>query len=192
MRKPNGYDDSEAIEGGFRSPQAGPCIMGVAKVTTQNNRNGEQQLLLFLDIAEGEFKNFYRRQGERFQNDKYLRFWQNTEGKSLPHFKGLIKSFEESNSRFVFNFDESMLVHKKIGANLREKEYVRSSDGTIGTYLKVAYLCSTRSVLEGKHKVLPVEKLSQQNDQQREPGIDDIPPEDYNQDINYGDEPIPF
>lgn len=180
MRKPEHYDEAEAIKGGFREPSAGPCILWIVKANVQKNKNGEQQLVLFLDIAEAEFKNFYRRQTERFNKNRYLRFWQNTEGKSLPHFKGLIKSIEEGNPGYTFDFNEATLLHKKIGGNLREEEYLRT-DGTVGTSLRVAYLCSIRSVLAGEYKVLPVKKL--QNSQQREPGIDDIPPEDYNQDV---------
>jgi hypothetical protein len=176
MKKPDGYDQSEAKDGVFKRPSAGPCILGVTNATTQKNKNQEQQLVLFLDIAEGEFKNFYRQQGERFNKKQYLRFYQNTEGKSLPHFKGIVLAFEESNQGFKFDFDESTLVKRRIGANLREEEYVRTKDGAIGTNLRVAYLCSVRSVVEGKHKVLPIKKLARQ-----EPGDDDEfepPPQD--------------
>lgn len=192
MRKPDGYDQSDAIEGGYRGPQAGPYILGIVNAFTQNNRNSEQQLVLFLDIAEGEFKNYFRRQTDRFNKNRYLRFYQNTEGKGTPYFKGTINAIEESNPGFQFDFNDSTLVHKKLGGNLREEEYVRTSDGAIGTALRVAYLCSKRSILEGGHKVLPVKKLQQET--QREPGVDDIPPDDFNQDSSYQyeEEPLPF
>jgi hypothetical protein len=189
MRKPDNYDQSEAIEGGFREPHAGPCILGIVKADVQKNRNGEQQLVLFLDIADGEFKNYYRRQTERFNKSRYLRFYQNTEGKGLPHFKGIIRAIEEANPGFTFDWNESSLSRKKIGGNLRDEEYVRTNDGTIGTSLRVAYLCSIKSIEAGEHKVLPVRKLAPQ--QSREPGVDDIPPEDYSQVAPY-DEPLPF
>ena len=189
MRKPNGYDQSEAIEGGIKSPKAGPCILGVVNAFIQNNKNSEQQLVLFIDIAEGEFKNYYRRQTDRFNKNRYLRFYQNTEGKGTPYFKGIISAIEESNPGYRFDWNESTLVHKVLGGNLREEEYIRSSDSTIGTVLRVAYLCSKRTILEGGHKVLPVKKIQQKI--QLEPDVDDIPPDDFNQDNSYQNEDLP-
>lgn len=192
MRKPDGYDECDAIGGGFRDPQAGPCILGIVNASIKNNRNGEQVLTLFLDIAEGEFKNHYQRLTNRLNKNLLLRYFQNTEGKGTPYFKGIISAIEESNQGFQFDWNESELIHKKLGGNLREEEYVRTSDGTIGIALRVAYLCSKRSILEGGHKVLPAKKLQQET--QREPGVDDIPPDDFNQDISYQyeEEPLPF
>jgi len=191
MRKPDNFDDAEAREGGFREPHARPCVLGIVRVNIEI-KSGEQRAIFFLDIAEGEFKNYYRRQSERFNKNRYLRFYQNTEGKGLPYFKGIINAIEEGNDGYKFDWDESTLAHKKIGGNLREEEYIRTSDGTIGTNLRVAYLCSIRSVLAGEHKVLTIKKLAQQ--QAREPGVDDIPPEDYDQTSPHGDDdsPEPF
>lgn len=177
MNKPNGYDAAEAREGGFRQPAAGPVILGVTRVYVQKNKNQEDQLVLFLDIAAGPFKNFFRQQSERFNADRYLRFYQNVEGESLSHFKGVITAFEESNVGFKFDWNEETLVHKKIGGNLREEEFMRR-DNSIGTNLRVAYLCSIRSVEAGEHKVQPVKKLVQKQDLS---GFDAPPPDDFNQ-----------
>ena len=193
MRKPDGYDRSKAIEGGYRDPEAGPCILGIVNTNIRNNRNGEQQLVLFLDIAEGEFKNHFTRMSKRLNKNCYLRFYQNTEGDSTPHFKGIIAAIERGNQGFQFDWNESTLIKKKIGGNLREEEYLRR-DGTVGTALRVAYLCSIETVLAGKHKVLSVKKLPQRG-YEREPGVDDIPPDDFNQDTSLRyeyEEPIPF
>lgn len=159
MLKPMGYDEAEAQEGGFRQPGPGPCILGITGVQMQKNSSGEQQLLFYIDIAEGVFKNYYRRLGERFKSNRFLRHYQNCEGKSLPHFKGIIKAIEEGNPGYKFDFNESSLLYKKIGGNLREEEYERR-DGSIGVALRVAYLCSIRSVQTGEHKILPLKKFT--------------------------------
>ena len=188
MRKPEGYEQSEAVEGGFRSPSAGPCIIGITR-TQVEVKNGEQRIVLYCDIAEGEFKNYYRRQSEKWNKNRYLRYYQKTEGKSLPYFKGIITTMEKENS-FVFDWNEASLHFKKTGANLQEEEY-RRTDGSIGTVLRIAYLCSMESVHAGQHKVLPIKKLKEEP-QEREPGMDDIPPDEYDQSQHYEEQPQDF
>lgn len=178
MLKPEGYDSSDAVEGGFRKP-LGPQILGVTGVMIQKNKDQQQQLVLQLDIAEGEFKNYYRKKGERDNKNRYLRFYQNTEGKSLPHFKGLVKAFEEGNN-FTFSFNETELLRKKIGGVLREEEYQKNPDSDIIIVTKVAYLCSVRSIEAGEHKPLGLKKLSK-NQPIGDMGFDPPPEEHYDQ-----------
>jgi hypothetical protein len=159
MRKPVGYDETEAVEGGFPEPKPGPCILGIVRADVEI-KDGEQRIELQLDIAEGPLKNHYSKQSKRFEKNRLLRVWQNTDGKSLPYFKGLIKAIEESNPGFVFRFEdgEESLERKLVGGNLREEEYL-SSDGTVKTSLRVGYLCSAQSVRIGSHRIMSVKKL---------------------------------
>jgi hypothetical protein len=187
MRKPDGYDGAEAKNAGFREPVAGPCILGIIRATAGKSDNGNPQLTIELDIADGPFKNFYREKSERFNQSWYLKHWQGTEGKSIPYFKGLIVAIEESNPGYKFDFNEATLSRKLIGGNLREEEYAKK-DGSIGVRMKIAYLCSLQSVTTGGHKVLPTKKLV--SAASREPGVDDIPPENYDQRQPEG--PMPF
>jgi len=189
MRKPDGFDNSPTREGGFKQPPAGPCVLGIVRATVENSSHGNQQIILFLDIAEGPFKNFFRGTGERFGRDAYMRHYQGTEGKSLPFFKGLIKAIEESNPPFKFDFNEGLLSRKLIGGNLREEEYAKK-DGTVGIRLRPAYLCSVQSIREGGHKVQPVKKLAVS----REPGddADFAPPPPDNFDQTPPQDDLPF
>ena len=164
LNKPAGYDSAEAIEGGFREPKPGPCILGVVKCDLEEKTDLEtnqryQQLAFQLDIASGPLKNYYSMQGKKFQKNRLLRVWQKIDGDSLPHFKGLIGAFERSNPGFKFEFDEKSLEKKLIGANLRAEEYDKNGDIVISPFLKVAYLCSVESANNGEHRVLPVKKL---------------------------------
>ena len=181
MRKPDGFDSAEAKEGGFREPAAGPCILGIVRAVAGNSDKGNPQLIFDLDIAEGAFKNHYREKGEKFNGNYYLKHWQGTEGNGLPFFKGLIKAIEESNPGFVFDFNEELLSHKLIGANLREEEYIKKSDNSIGTRLKPAYLCSVQSIREGRYKVLPIKRLVHKDVPEGDLGFGEPPPEDFDQ-----------
>jgi hypothetical protein len=197
MRKPENYDSAEAVEGGFSEPKAGPCILGIVNATVEV-KNGEQRVIFNIDIAEGKFKNHFGKQTKRFGKNRLLRYYQNAEGKSLPYFKGVIKAIEESNPGYVFDWNESGLALKKVGGNLREEEYL-ANDGTIKTILRIGYLCSIRSVLEGEHRVMSVKKFPQgaaavpEEKHYQRPGENDEPlPTNYEQSIPEGEEPIPF
>ncbi|MFA5714969.1 MAG: hypothetical protein WC998_04480 [Candidatus Paceibacterota bacterium] len=175
FRKPAGYDDAEAVSGGFQEPKAGPCVLGIVHAEV-NIKDGEQQLVLQLDIAAGPFKNYYSKQSKRFDKNRLLRVWQNVEGKGTPYFKGLIKAIEESNEGFTFRFEdgEQVLEKKLVGGNLREEEYMKSDGVTVGTSLRVGYLCSIGSIERGEHKVMLVKKLKVQTDdynQAPQPGV---------------------
>jgi hypothetical protein len=180
MHKPEGYDGSDAREGGFREPAAGPCVLGIINAAAEVSSHGNAQLVFHLDIAEGTFKNHFRARGERFNGNFYMRHYQGTEGKSLPYFKGLIKAIEESNPGYKFDFNEGTLVHKLVGGNLREEEYAKR-DGTVGTRLKPAYLCSVDSIRKGGHKVLPIKKLPRAEGPGDDTGFDAPPPDDFDQ-----------
>jgi hypothetical protein len=159
LNKPAGYDSAEAVEGGFREPKPGPCVLGVVKCEIETKDDGHQQLAFQLDIAEGPLKNYYSIQSKRFGKNRLLRVWQKTDDDSLPYFKGLIDAFEKSNPGFKFEFDEKSLEKKLIGGNLRAEEYDKGGEVIISPFLKVGYLCSVESVKNGEHRVLPIKKL---------------------------------
>lgn len=183
MEKPVGYDQAESADSGRMQPPGRPYIFGVVGVSIQPKKDGsgERVMHLNLDIAEGPFKNYFTKLSQKANKDRTLRFFQGVDGKSLFHFKGLITSFEKSNN-IKFDWNEKILLGKKIGGNSYEKEYQRG-DGTIGTFLEIEHLCSTHHVTNGDLKVLPVKKL-QIAEQGFEPegmqggGYQDAPPHD--------------
>ena len=164
MEKPANYDSAKAMtRGDFKKVPAGGQILGIVKAeqgfTRADSKNGERKkLVLHLDIAEGEYKNEYRRMSEQFKKSSYLTVHLPYEGDNVAFFKGAITSIEESNGQ-PWNWQEASLFGKKVGGNLREKEYINAK-GELKTILEVAYLCSTQSVKEGKCNVLPIKKLS--------------------------------
>jgi hypothetical protein len=153
MKKPEGYDEAKAISGDFKNPVAGPYVLGIIKAEIGlTKETGKAKLVLSLDIAKGEFKNYYRELSEKMKKDCYLKIEQVFEGeKSLPYFKGLIKAIEESNQGYIFNFDEKTLVRKLVGAMLQEKHYV-NGDGKRKSILKVYFVCSVAKAESGTLK----------------------------------------
>lgn len=181
MNKPNGYDESEAKVGGdFPSPQAGGYVAKAIGAETKISSNGNEMLVVTVDIAEGEFKDHFTKLSEKFDKSIYPTIYQLTQGDHVSYFKGLISAFEHSNPNFKFNFDEKTLIGKRIGVNLREEEYL-NKDNELKSILKVAYFCSAEEARAGlpvlDKKLLSGKKPSKQAtvDSVPSPKDDDLP-----------------
>lgn len=155
MQKPNSYDSAKAkqFSGSPYPVEPGAYVFGIVKSEVTKSSNDNEMLVLYLDIAKGEYQGKFREMSDNVQRDCLLKHYRvtDTEG-SLPYFKGDIKSIEESNQGFVFNFDEKTLRGKLVGGMLSEEEYEKK-DGTIGTSLKIAFLCSVATAESGKLKI---------------------------------------
>jgi hypothetical protein len=154
VNKPTGYDQAEAksFSGGKPVPP-GAYVLEILKAESKKATTGNDMLVLTLDIAKGEYARKFTEISDDRKHDCYLKHRRvtNTEG-SLPYFKGDIKAIEESNPGYKFDFDESTLRGNFVGAMLAEEEYEKK-DGTIGTSLKIAFLCSVATAESGKLQV---------------------------------------
>lgn len=137
INKFNGYEETQAANsmgGEFQKLPAGGYEAEVKNVRVGQNSDGSQRLEILVDITEGEFKGYFKQQfdNSNFEDKKYkgiVRY-------SIPQdngtekdnykkrfFKGMIKSFEESNSGYKWNWNEQSLKGLKIGIYVREKEW---------------------------------------------------------------------
>jgi hypothetical protein len=184
MQKPNDYDLSEAKRGGnFNRPQAGAYVMKILNCKETMSKTERTMLVLQLDIATGEHKDNYKKFFDFMKSKNSEAKWpllhrRCTDGNQTPYFKGDIKAIEESNEGFHFNFDESTLKGKLVGAMLAEKEI----DASGKTILEIAYLCSVKKATSGELKPPKVKQFvgNTSGDGESYSGPD------------YGGEPLPF
>lgn len=136
-----------------------------AKMTTSSW--GEDQIAIAFDIAEGEYKDFYKGQFDRnTSEDKkwpidaifYL---------TIPHdgcadyvvtnYDSFFADLEDSNNGFVFSGDEKTLKGKLIGAkmHIRQTEY----NGNVYNHTRMKWSCVADDVRNGKAGRLPNDKL---------------------------------
>lgn len=151
MNKPTGYDQAEtkSFSGGKTVPP-GAYVLEILKAESAVSKSGNDMLVLALDIAKGEYARKFTEISDNRQHDCYLKHRRITNTEiSLSYFKGDIKAIEESNPGYKFDFDERTLRGKLVGAMLSEEEYEKR-DGTIGTSLKIAFLCSIATAESGK------------------------------------------
>ena len=132
MNKIQGYDEAQSYTGESRTLPAGKYICEIKGAKEVETKNGKKQLVLQLDIAEGEYKdhygNLYAANIERNGTDAKWNngglFRQGFEGKQLPFFKGMITCIEESNVGYTWNWDEKTLKGKKIGVLFGREQYL--------------------------------------------------------------------
>ena len=128
------FDSTPSLQDGeFQKLPAGGyvCIITGADVTT--SQKGSKQLVLEVEIAEGDFAGY-------FKKDKYKPQYYKTiftkEGKFSPYLKGVLMNIENSNSDFkaAASLNTNDLVGKKIGMVFRDEE--REYKGNIYTDAK--------------------------------------------------------
>ena len=157
MNKPNGYDEAQAY-GDFKILPAGGYKCSIKKVACEKTQAGKEYLKIAFDIAEGEYKDFYKEKFANYTRDINQKKWSGIwtifiegyeSGTTNPKFKGLITSIEASNDNFKFNFDEKTLENKKVGIVFREEEFI-GQDGQIHTAVKPCFAMNYDEVEKAK------------------------------------------
>lgn len=160
MEKFQGYDDVQVSEGFTKLPAGGyKCFIKQAKFETWKNGNG-QSLVLLIDIKEGEYKDYFKKNFEEQTKDKK---WRGIHRVGIPTnsssegmkkaFKSFVTVLENSNKGFTFPWGKTdeetckLLKDKLIGLVFGEEEY-RKQDGSVGVSVKPFWPRSYDKVLE--------------------------------------------
>lgn len=123
-----GMDDFKALPIG-----AYECKI-INAVENHNEESGKTTLKVMVDIASGEYKDYFKKRYDsntaidrKWDNNatKYLAF----EGENTSFFKGFITTVENSNDNYKWNWDETTLRDKKIVGVFQYEQY-KKQDGT--------------------------------------------------------------
>lgn len=136
MEKINGWESIEAK--GMEDFKALPIGAYECKiinaVINHNNDTGKDTLKVMVDIANGEYKDYFKKRydnntstDKKWDNNatRYLAF----EGNNTAYFKGFITCVENSNVGYKWNWDEATLRDKKICGVFQYEEYEKQ-DGS--------------------------------------------------------------
>ena len=114
---------------------AGGYVCRIVKAFAGVNKYDEPCLALYLDVDEGEFKNYfgeiYKRRLERGRDRYPCVYSQRTDEFAARNFKRLIKLLERCNEDFSCDvdggdiWDEREIENLKLGVVFREKEFKR-------------------------------------------------------------------
>ena len=176
MRKPSDWDTTRAAQSGeYERLSLGGHVCKIIKAQMTSDRNGHEQMELYLDIAEGtEYDGFFRRQYEARKGESSTQwpvggiFRQYTEvyngnGETNPYFKGMIQAIVESNSGYVWDWNERSLTGKYNGVVFGEEEYM-GRDGQIKKTTRARYVCAAVSAADKE-----VPKLKEYKGKRQEP-----------------------
>lgn len=151
----------------FEALPKGAYVIKILSAKTTQSSWGEDQIAIAFDIAEGEYKDFYKGQFDRnTSEDKkwpidaifYL---------TIPHdgcadyivtnYDSFFADLEDSNNGFVFSGDEKSLKGKVIGGkfHIKQTEY----NGNIYDHTRMKWSCVADDVRKGKAGRLPNDKL---------------------------------
>ena len=136
MEKINNWEQVEAK--GMEDFKALPigayeCVIKEANIH-KNEQTGKESFRVAVDIASGEYKDYYQNRYDSNSNSnkkwdnnatRYLAF----EGDNVAYFKGFITSIENSNVGYTWDWDEKKLIGKKICGVFLYEEYEKQ-DGT--------------------------------------------------------------
>lgn len=116
------------------------CVIKDARIN-HNEENGKDTLKISIDIVSGEYKDYFLKSYEndtridkKWNNNavKYLAF----EGDNVAFFKGFIKTIENSNVGYTWDWDETKLKGKKVCGVFLYEEY-QKQDGTHGIKVRL-------------------------------------------------------
>jgi hypothetical protein len=149
---PPNWDNTTAAMGGERLP-AGAYVCVIKSAPVEKARSGREQLVLYLDIAEGKNKGHFQRLVQQWANGGkwpyiYYQGITDEKGNANPWFKGMIETICASNPGYTWAFDELTLVGKYVGFLFREEEY-QSLNGLVKSNVKPFRPCTLADARSG-------------------------------------------
>lgn len=138
IKKPRNWENVKAATDRVQLPAGGYIvkIIGAKQVSYPTQNGSIDRLEIGLDIAEGEYKDFYKadfdsgkRQNEDYKWKGVLRLYIPLDDGSEKDewtqsaFKGMTQAIEESNSGYRWDWDETKLKGKTVGCLFRLEEW---------------------------------------------------------------------
>lgn len=164
--KPKGYDD---VQVSVDRPRIKPdgYVCQILKAKTETSKNGNILLVIYFDIAEGDFKGYYKQDyEEQVATPEKPKKWRGVYRIWLPNpdeygtekyekatknYKAFITSVERSNKGFAFNFQETSLAGKLVGFVFQEEEW--EWEGRSGFTVKARFPRTVHSIRNGDFTV---------------------------------------
>ena len=166
MKPINNYENVQANSGEFARPAAGGYIckiINVEDVPMDSKEKGKGDYLrIEYDIADGEFKGFYKEQFDKWGGNWNASFIRSYKEKALSMFKHFTNCIEQSNAGYDWDWNEKGLIGKVVGLVLGEEEYINSLKET-KTKLAVSQIKTVEEIKNGDFKVPAPKKLAVEN-----------------------------
>lgn len=158
------YENVQASSGEFARPTAGGYICKIIDVedVPMNEQGKGDYLRIEYDIADGEFKGYYKEQNDRWGGNWNASFIRSYKEKALGMLKHFTNCIEQSNAGYAWDWNEKGLIGKFVGLVLGEEEY-KNNAGEIKTKLVVSQVKTVEDIKNGNFRIPAPKKLAVEN-----------------------------
>lgn len=160
MKPFSGFESKNNVSGGYPSLPAGCYVAQILGARVESGQYGDT-MLMQVDIIEGEYLGYYRKQYESQQGSNFGQKYKGVYRLRVPAddgterdqwaknaFGGAMWAIEQSNPGYHWDWQEGALKGKKVGIAVREHTKTFDS-GNRGTFTEIAYLVDVESVRNG-------------------------------------------
>lgn len=152
----------------FSQLPKGAYVCKILHVEERESKAGNPMIVINFDVAEGEHKDFYKKQYEANENeDKHWSYdamfylsvpYEGCKPFITEQWDTFWANIEDSNNGYVFDGNEKKIVGKTFGGVFR-LEQTESNNGNIYDHTRLAYTTISQDVRDGKVTKLPKDKL---------------------------------
>lgn len=164
MNKPNNYENTKAYSS-FETLPAGCYVCKIMKVEEAKSKTGKEMVVVYFDIAEGDFKEFFAksykedtREDKKWRGVTYI-LTEDADGNTSRSFKSFMDSVKQSNKGWNEVWGDGFcqsFKDKLVGGLFRREEYAKQDGGTTWS-TKLQYFDTVERVKSGKSKT-PADK----------------------------------
>ena len=140
----------------------------IKAVEVKNKNNDGTHIEIGFDVAEGEYKDFYKKQYEANENEDKKWSFDATYYLNVPYegckpfiteqWDTFWANIEDSNNGYVFDGNEKKIVGKTFGGVFR-LEQTEAPNGNIYDHTRLSYTTISQDIRDGKVTKLPKDKL---------------------------------
>lgn len=163
-----GWDNVKAsVPGEYYHIPAGAYVCKIYDAHIDTIKDKGLMLTLDVDIAEGEFTDFFvkfLKNGKWDFNAQFKRYIVKQDRLVTPTFKGLVELLQKQNPNFHFNPENiapEIFRNLTCGFTFVNREYF-GRDGKIYSAPTIKYPCDVEKVRAGKVKIPPDEKIPEE------------------------------
>lgn len=185
MKKFSKFDTAEIKKGGFYEalPKNGYVIRILRAEENPNKDGNGSHIKIAFDIAEGEYKDFYKKLFDGNTNEDKKWPYDGTFTISVPaddspqwlinNFGTFVAALEDSNPGYTFDWDETKWKGLVVGSLFRNEQ--SEYNGNIYDHVRPYWFREASAIRSGKFGRLPKDKLINKPVSNTDNGFMDVP-----------------
>lgn len=172
MKVPSYNRDNRKTNRTFEQLPKGNYVCKIMKIDETTTKKGARYLLIYFDIAEGEYKDFYAKKYQEDDRDNKVWSYDAVYWLAIPYddcpgwmqnkWDTFWANVEDSNNGYVFTGDEKTIKGKTFGGAFK-LEQTQGNNGRVYDHTKLDSTYIAQDVRDGKVKYVPKDALIDTN-----------------------------